>query len=85
MASRKLIRTSTSNKVVASIRNWDKNRPPDRVRVKAIATDLVTRKAKWVDGLILVWKDSEGAMYCYDGIHRLEAARSLSDDIQLLI
>lgn len=55
------------------IRNWRRNRPPDMLRVQAITNGIIERG--YCDGeLYLAIHPSLGCV-CYDGNHRLEAAR----------
>lgn len=65
--------TDTINK--ESVINWDKNRPPDEVRIAQIAEHYKTTNEDIVPGIIYVWKSNSGGKYIvYDGIHRLFAA-----------
>ena len=65
--------------------NWERNRPPDMCRVKEIAEDITTRNATWTDGLILIWTKPDGTLECYDGIHRVYAARQVEHTVYLRV
>lgn len=56
-----------------NVRNWEKNRPPDEVRVKQIKEFYLDKKM--IDGTIVGWKKGD-ELLIYDGIHRLMAAKS---------
>jgi hypothetical protein len=55
------------------ITNWRRNRPPDIHRVEEIAKDIEMRGS--CDGELLLAIIPAVGCVCYDGIHRLEAAR----------
>ncbi len=67
-----------------TIQNWQKNRPPDIVRVAQIQQYLLDNHIEIVDGIICAWLKYK-TLYIYDGIHRLEAALNINKDIMLLI
>lgn len=77
-----LLKTSS----IYDFKNWDKNRPPDAVRVSQIANYYRTANITFLPGVISAWKkpDSE-ILYIYDGIHRLLAAKEVDIDFDLLI
>lgn len=85
MEQRKLIKTTNRNTILDSVVNWDKNRPPDMCRVEEIQKDMSVRGAKWVDGVILLWKQKNNTYVCYDGIHRLEACRTYKKEVEMII
>jgi len=58
------------------IRNWHLNRPHDESRIPDIMKLLKTQD--YVDGVIYLSKDDEGGLICYDGIHRIESLKTLS-------
>jgi len=58
--------------------NWEKNRPPDPVRVQAIADYFQLHDVGLVPGLVSIWVDANRTHHVYDGIHRLMAARQLT-------
>lgn len=75
------------------IKNWEYNRPADMVRIPDIAKQL--KKQNYLDGFIYLVKapkterentktisthQNKNVYYCYDGIHRIEALRYLSND-----
>jgi len=56
-------------------RNWKRNRPPDLVRVDAIATHFTLNDVRMVPGVVYVWQPlDDSCAFVYDGIHRLLAA-----------
>lgn len=58
-----------------AFKNWDKNRPPDHVRVSRIMNYYATHNVSLIPGIIYVWpRPHEGSFLVYDGIHRLCAA-----------
>ncbi len=59
------------------IRNWEKNRPPNMQRIHDISQTILTQG--YTDGLLYVFRISDTEYVCYDGIHRLEALRSLPE------
>lgn len=80
------IDTSIINK--ESVVNWDKNRPPDDVRVAQITEYYKITNADIVPGIIYVWKSSstdKGKYIVYDGIHRLLAAFSYEKKMTVLL
>ena len=85
MSKRILIRITNDNPLIKTITNWDKNRPPDPVRVEDIVRDMKVRNANWVDGFILLWKKNESELLCYDGIHRIEASKKIDHEVEILI
>lgn len=60
-----------------TIVNWSLNRPHDNTRLTEIMYQL--KKQDYVDGLIYL-TNIDGKLICYDGIHRIEALKILSDD-----
>ena len=59
-----------------NIKRWQCQRPPDSLRINAITNHI--KREKCVDGIIYVYYDKkDGCFYCYDGLHRIEALRSL--------
>lgn len=58
--------------------NWNKNRPPDPVRVQAIADYLQLHDVRLVPGLVSIWVDANRTHHVYDGIHRLLAAQQIT-------
>jgi hypothetical protein len=60
--------------------NWNKNRPPDPVRVGEIKEYYLKEKLTVVPGIIYAWEksdDDDSPLQIYDGIHRLLAAKEL--------
>jgi hypothetical protein len=76
---------TNKDELFTTITNWERNRPPDMCRVKEIVEDMTTRDAEWVDGIILIWENPKQELKCFDGIHRIEAARVIEKPIQLLV
>ena len=68
----KIYATTGKELIKLNIKNWNKNRPPDRSRIPEII-DLFNQK-EYIDGFIYLFKCKD-IYYCYDGIHRLEALR----------
>jgi len=67
-----------SNKLLEhNIQNWEFNRPPDMIRIPEIAEQL--KKQNNVDGFIYLFKKDD-KIYCYDGIHRMEALKMLKNE-----
>lgn len=64
------------------IQNWDLNRPPDSARIPEIMKQL--KNQDYVDGVIYL-TNIDGNIVCYDGIHRIEALKLLSHDIDCMI
>lgn len=61
-----------------TIINWNLNRPHDNTRLPEIIYQL--KKQNYVDGMIYLTK-IDNTLICYDGIHRIEALKLLSSDI----
>ena len=80
---RELMMIHNTHTFIADIKNWSRNRPPDMCRVESIRKDMKNREAKWVDGMILLWETPEEELVCYDGIHRLLAAKQLADSQEM--
>lgn len=58
---------------LSMIHNWRRNRPPDMLRVHEIANNISTRGM--CDGELCIAIHPSLGCVCYDGSHRLEAAR----------
>jgi hypothetical protein len=58
---------------LAMIHHWRRNRPPDMTRIREIADDISTRGM--CDGELCIAIHPSLGCICYDGSHRLEAAR----------
>lgn len=80
---RELMVYYNTHETVQAVTNWTRNRPPDMVRVEAIRKDMLARKARWVDGIILLWETPTEKLVCYDGIHRLLAAKSIAKEHEM--
>jgi hypothetical protein len=78
----KLIITSNEELSKIEINNWKYNRPPDMNRIPEIVKYY--KRSKIIDGVIYIVK-IEDLYYCYDGIHRLEALKSMNKEIKLII
>jgi hypothetical protein len=62
--------------------NWNKNRPPDAVRIQQIKEYFLNNNIRLVPGIISVWETDRAnnhkpAYYIYDGIHRFLAVKEL--------
>lgn len=69
-----------------TFKNWDKNRPPDPVRVSRIIHYYATHNVSLIPGIIYVWpRTYENSFVVYDGIHRLSAAFEYEGDTKALI
>lgn len=64
--------------------NWDKNRPPDTVRIQQILEYYQTNDVNLVPGVIHVWRKGDKNIV-YDGIHRLLAAFACDKNLTLLL
>ena len=64
------------------IKNWEFNRPPDMIRIPEIKAQL--EKQDFVDGFIYLF-NKDGDLFCYDGIHRIEALKTIESDINHII
>ncbi len=64
-----------------NIKNWDKNRPADPVRVSQIKQYYSENNISMVDGIICGWLVND-TIYIYDGIHRLNAALEIFNETQ---
>ena len=56
-------------------KNWGKNRPPNKKRVREIANCLYTKKQKMTSLLVVSYSTKDKKMYIMDGIHRIEALK----------
>jgi hypothetical protein len=65
--------------------NWDKNRPPDEVRVKQIKEFFDNKNADTIPGIIYAWDKGEDRLQVYDGIHRLLAGKECNRGMICLI
>lgn len=63
---------------LSKIKNWEFNRPPDMIRIPEIKAQL--EKQNFVDGFIYLF-NKDGDLFCYDGIHRIEALKTIESDI----
>lgn len=58
--------------------NWNKNRPPDEIRINDIKEYYVRENITVIPGIIYAWdKCKNNELEIYDGIHRLLAAKEL--------
>lgn len=64
--------------------NWNKNRPPDLVRISHLHNYYETNNVELVPGIVSVWVVEE-KNYVYDGIHRLLSAFECKHPIKVLI
>jgi len=72
-------KTTLSNLKQINIKRWQCQRPPDSLRINAISDDI--KREKCIDGIIYVYYDkTDRCLYCYDGLHRLGALRTLIDE-----
>jgi hypothetical protein len=69
---------------IYEIKNWEKNRPADPVRVCQIKQYYIDEKVLFVDGTISSWAKNND-LYVYDGIHRLEAAIATPHEMSIII
>lgn len=53
--------------------NWDKNRPPDRIRIEQIKEYFKQNNLNIVPGIVSIW-NKDNKWIVYDGIHRLMSA-----------
>lgn len=86
--NRSIEKTDTDVIDKESVVNWDKNRPPDDVRISQIAEHYKITNADIVPGIIYVWKNNsagDGKYIVYDGIHRLLAAFSYGKKMTVLL
>ena len=60
------------------IKNWEFNRPPDMIRIPEIKAQFENQDI--VDGFIYLF-NKDGDLFCYDGIHRIEALKTIESDI----
>lgn len=71
--------------------NWDKNRPPDEVRIKQIVEHIVSKNCLLIPGIIYTWKrpcetsHAKEKLYVYDGIHRLLAGLETKREMTCLV
>lgn len=56
--------------------NWNKNRPPDEIRIRDIKEYYVRNNISFIPGIIYAW-DNNKELEIYDGIHRIIAAHEL--------
>ena len=61
------------------ISRWEGQRPPDYLRIKEISLHI--KREKFIDGIIYLYFDKQqNSFFCYDGLHRLEALRTLINE-----
>lgn len=66
--------------------NWNKNRPPDPVRVEQIKEYFKLNNVNMIPGIIYGWKNpNNDKIMIYDGIHRLLAGKELEKPMLCLI
>lgn len=71
-----MCKTKLENIKNINIKRWLFQRPPDYLRVKEITSHI--KREKYIDGIIYIYYDKkEKCFFCYDGLHRLEALRSI--------
>jgi len=69
-------KTTLTNLEKINIKRWPCQRPPDSIRIKDISNHI--KREKCIDGIIYIYYDkAQKCFYCYDGLHRLEALRSI--------
>ena len=72
-------KTTLSNLKQFPIYRWKGQRPPDSLRIKEISLHI--KREKSIDGIIYLYYDKEqNCFFCYDGLHRLEALRTLINE-----
>lgn len=64
--------------------NWEKNRPPDNVRVDDIYNYYIKNDVDLIPGIIYAWINN-GKLHVYDGIHRFLAALRCSKRMYLIL
>jgi hypothetical protein len=63
---------------IPDIINWNKNRPPDTLRINELKEYYISEKIKIIPGIIYAWNiDNNSPLQIYDGIHRILAAKEL--------
>lgn len=65
-------------------KNWEKNRPPDEIRITQIYQYYLDNNLKIVPGVIYTW-EKDNKLYIYDGIHRFLAAQKTNNDMTFLL
>ena len=71
-----LLGTTRTELLKHNIRNWEFNRPPDMKRIPEIVEQL--EKQDNVDGFVYLFMRDDD-IFCYDGIHRIEALREIKN------
>lgn len=71
----------TKSTIAAKTENWDKNRPEDPIRVKAIRSYHDKFKIEFLDGIVYSWL-SNGKYVIYDGWTRYSASNG---DMRMLM
>jgi hypothetical protein len=72
-------KTSLLNLKQFPISRWKGQRPPDSLRIKEIYLHI--KREKYIDGIIYLYYDKQqNCFFCYDGLHRLEALRTLINE-----
>lgn len=67
-------------------KNWEKNRPPDDIRIVQIAEYFSSTNIGIVPGVIYAWQQpGENTLFIYDGIHRIMAAQKTGKELVCLI
>lgn len=61
--------------------NWNKNRPPDQLRINELKEYYISENIKMIPGIIYAWENNS-ELQIYDGIHRILAAKELLDEYE---
>lgn len=67
-----------------NIRNWNKNRPVDKIRVKEIKEFYEKSNLDLIPGIIYTWFNND-IYYIYDGLHRYTALKELNKEFKILM
>lgn len=65
-------------------KNWEKNRPPDEIRITQIYEYYLNNNLKIIPGVIYAW-EKDMKLYIYDGIHRFLAAQKTNNNMTFLL
>ena len=64
--------------------NWEKNRPPDEVRISEIYNHYNINNVDLIPGIVYAWFNN-GKLNIYDGIHRFIAALQCSKKMSFIL
>lgn len=68
-----------------NVKNWEKNRPVDQIRVEQIKEHFINNEIQLVPGILYIWKISDNEMYIYDGLHRFLAASESNKSMKCIV